>query len=62
MTAACVTGSVIGALAEGEVDADDFCTGLLTPRVRYRYEEAGIPVSEDARIILAMEGGDLVAA
>ena len=36
--------------------------GLLTQRVRARYEEAGIPISEDPRILHAMEGGHPVAA
>jgi hypothetical protein len=36
--------------------------GLLTQRVRARYEEAGIPISEDPRILHAMEGGHPAAA
>jgi len=36
--------------------------GLLTPSVRKKYEEAGIPIAEDARILNAMEGGHPVAA
>jgi hypothetical protein len=31
--------------------------GLITPRVRKKYEEAGIKVSEDMRILQQMEGG-----
>jgi hypothetical protein len=31
--------------------------GLITPRVRKKYEDAGIPISEDARVLHAMEGG-----
>jgi hypothetical protein len=31
--------------------------GLITPRVRKKYEEVGIPVSEDLRVLNAMEGG-----
>jgi len=31
--------------------------GLITERVRPKYEEAGIPVSEDPRVLQAMEGG-----
>ena len=31
--------------------------GLITPRVRKKYEEAGIKVSEDMRILHQMEGG-----
>jgi hypothetical protein len=31
--------------------------GLITPRVRKKYEEAGIPLSEDQRILHALEGG-----
>jgi hypothetical protein len=31
--------------------------GLITPRVRKKYEELGIPVSEDLRVLHAMEGG-----
>ncbi len=36
--------------------------GLLTPTVRKKYEEAGIPVFEDPRVLHAMEGGHPVAA
>jgi hypothetical protein len=36
--------------------------GLITPTVRKKYEEAGIPVSEDLRVLQAMEGGHPVAA
>jgi hypothetical protein len=36
--------------------------GLLTPTVRKKYEEAGIPVFDDPRVLQAMEGGDPVAA
>ncbi len=36
--------------------------GLLTPRVRARYEEVGIPLTDDPRILHAMEGGHRVAA
>jgi len=35
---------------------------LLTPHIRKQYDEAGIPVSEDPRILHAMEGGHPVAA
>ncbi len=31
--------------------------GLITPRVRKNYEEAGIPIYEDQRILHALEGG-----
>jgi hypothetical protein len=31
--------------------------GLITPRVRKKYEEAGIKISEDMRILHQMEGG-----
>ena len=31
--------------------------GLITPTVRKKYEEVGIPISEDPRILNAMEGG-----
>lgn len=31
--------------------------GLVTPTVRKKYEEAGIPISEDAHVLNAMEGG-----
>lgn len=33
--------------------------GLITERTRPMYEEAGIPLSEDMRVLEAMEGGDL---
>ena len=36
--------------------------GLLTPTVRKKYEEAGIPIFEDPRILHAMEGGDPIPA
>lgn len=36
--------------------------GVLTPRVRSRYEKAGIPIWEDPRILHAMEGGQAMAA
>jgi len=36
--------------------------GLLTPTVRKKYEEAGIPISTDPRVLEAMEGGHPVAA
>jgi len=36
--------------------------GLLTPTVRKKYEEAGIPVFDDPRVLEAMEGGHPVAA
>jgi hypothetical protein len=36
--------------------------GLITPTARKNYEEAGIPVSEDLRVLHAMEGGHPVAA
>ncbi len=35
--------------------------GLLTPTVRKKYEEAGIPVFDDPRVLQAMEGGDPIA-
>ena len=31
--------------------------GLITPRVRKKYEEAGIPIHEDQRVLHALEGG-----
>lgn len=31
--------------------------GLITPRVRKKYEQAGIPISEDLHVLHAMEGG-----
>jgi len=36
--------------------------GLLTPHIRGKYEEAGIPLTEDPRILHAMEGGHPIAA
>jgi hypothetical protein len=36
--------------------------GLLTPTVRKKYDEAGIPVFDDPRVLEAMEGGHPVAA
>jgi hypothetical protein len=36
--------------------------GLLTPTVRKKYEEVGIPIFEDLRVLQAMEGGHPVAA
>jgi hypothetical protein len=36
--------------------------GLLTPLARSKYEAVGIPITEDARILHAMEGGHPVAA
>jgi hypothetical protein len=36
--------------------------GLLTPTARKKYEEAGIPVIDDPRVLEAMEGGHPVAA
>ena len=36
--------------------------GLLTPTVRKKYDEAGIPIFDDPRILHAMEGGDPIAA
>jgi hypothetical protein len=36
--------------------------GLLTPLARQKYEEVGIPIFEDLRVLLAMEGGHPVAA
>ena len=36
--------------------------GLLTPSARKKYEEAGIPITEDLRILNEMEGGHPVAA
>ncbi|MGA0599527.1 ferritin-like domain-containing protein [Caulobacter sp. KR2-114] len=35
--------------------------GLLTPTVRKKYEEAGIPIFEDPRVLQAMEGGHPIA-
>ena len=35
--------------------------GLLTPTARKKYEEAGIPVFDDPRVLQAMEGGHPVA-
>lgn len=35
--------------------------GLLTPTARKKYEEAGIPIAEDPRILNAMEGGHPVS-
>lgn len=32
--------------------------GLITPRARRKYEEAGIPIFEDQRVLHAMEGGN----
>jgi len=32
--------------------------GLITPTVRKKYEEVGIPISEDAHVLNAMEGGN----
>ena len=32
--------------------------GLLTPTVRKKYEEVGIPIFEDVHILNAMEGGN----
>ena len=31
--------------------------GLITPRVRKKYDEAGIQISEDLRVLHQMEGG-----
>lgn len=36
--------------------------GLLTPTARKKYEEAGLPIFEDLRVLEAMEGGHPVAA
>jgi hypothetical protein len=36
--------------------------GLLTPTVRKKYEDAGIPVFDDPRVLHAMEGGHPVSA
>lgn len=36
--------------------------GLLTPTVRKKYEDAGIPIFDDMRVLHAMEGGTPVAA
>jgi hypothetical protein len=36
--------------------------GLLTPLARKKYEDAGIPIFEDPRVLHAMEGGHPVAA
>ena len=35
--------------------------GLLTPTIRKKYAEAGIPIFEDLRVLQAMEGGHPVA-
>jgi hypothetical protein len=31
--------------------------GLITPTARKKYEEAGIPIFEDTRVLQALEGG-----
>lgn len=36
--------------------------GLLTPAVRKKYVEAGIPIYDDPRVLQAMEGGNPIAA
>ena len=36
--------------------------GLITPTARKKYEEAGIPVFDDPRVLEAMEGGHPIAA
>ena len=36
--------------------------GLLTPTVAKKYEEAGIPLHADPRVLHAMEGGNPIAA
>ncbi len=36
--------------------------GLLTPTARKKYEDAGIPVFDDPRVLQAMEGGHPIAA
>ena len=36
--------------------------GLLTPTARKKYEEAGIPIFDDPRVLHAMEGGNPIAA
>jgi len=36
--------------------------GLLTPTARKKYDEAGIPIFDDPRVLHAMEGGHPVAA
>ncbi len=36
--------------------------GLLTPTVRKKYDDAGIPVFDDPRVLEAMEGGHPIAA
>ena len=36
--------------------------GLITPTVRRKYEEAGIPIVEDLRVLQSMEGGHPIAA
>jgi hypothetical protein len=36
--------------------------GLLTPTVRKKYEDAGIPIFDDVRVLEAMEGGHPIAA
>ena len=36
--------------------------GLLTPTVRKKYEEAGIPIWDDLNVLQAMENGHPVAA
>ena len=32
--------------------------GLITPTVRRKYEEVGIPITDDPHILNAMEGGN----
>jgi hypothetical protein len=36
--------------------------GLMTPTVRKKYEEAGIPIFDDVKVLEAMEGGHPIAA
>ncbi len=36
--------------------------GLITPTARKKYEEAGVPIMEDLRVLHAMEGGEPIAA
>ena len=31
--------------------------GLITPTARKKYDEAGIPIFDDPRVLQAMEGG-----
>lgn len=60
---------IAGELPPGQIHAvDDLMlpalarVGLLTPTVRKKYEEAGIKITDDPRILHAMEGGQPIAA